>query len=604
MTENDDIPAPPPATCGSEAADALTINEAARKAAEEISRRVAQARARREVADREGEAVDALAFERDVVASIVGHEEIEPDAISESPSLVTQPSIIADAVAMAAAADTSLATVVDQPAAPNSAASATSSDLRPALQVSTSAISGAPNRERHAGYGWGSTQTSAQVKTTATLAERSRATHRHSWPLLAAITLLLLLLVVHVWPFEARRQQLEQGLSVQLQQRVHIEGLRLSLLPQPHWRIRRIDVFEGDARQAELRGLRAYPVLAELFSPQPQLQRLKLAEAHLASHMLNQALFAQSPAATLQTAELTIERLYIDLPGLALPVLAAQAQFVRPGQWQQLTLTNTEFNWHLQFTPQDGHELKLIAQLGRWPEISKQVADTTADAAALAGAQPAATEVAMSGTPRLGALPLNVRQLYLQGQVSSQGMNIQELSALLVADSMQANLRATARLAWQQTWQLSGQAELKGLDAAHLAPAWFASGRVDLASRFEFQAATPAQWFAAPHLQGEFTVHRGSVLGVDLGRVLQGGSAGGQSLFAALQGRFDYVDRVLNLTAVRLESGAINALGQLRVAPDDAVRGSFAVELKSGAHQRQAGLEVTGELGAPRFEMR
>lgn len=568
MTQNGDCPdnlstgtAPEGAPSGD-----VTINEATRKAAEEISRRVAQARARRETTGKEGETAepDWVLAE---AASLADDDEPLPDSPPVLPSAV--PAREAGLSSLTGTADGS----VHEP-----------------LQVSRPAQPGAPSRERHEGLVWGHADAPATVLAHASGGRRARARWR-SWPASVLVVLSLLLLGLHVWPFEARRQHLEQALSVQLSQRVHVQGLRLSLLPRPHWRIRRLVV--GETLQGELQELRAYPALAELFADQPSLRRLDVAAVRLPSGLLKQALFAHAAPAGLQLAELEIERLMVDLPGVDLPALTARVQFAQTGQWRELELGNSELDWRVRLLPQSAAELKLTAQLGRWPE-----AVTPADVA------PSDAAAAPASVPGMGALPLKAQQLYLQGLVSSHGMRLQEFSALLVADALQANLRATGELDWQQDWRLSGQAEIKGLDAAQLAPLWLASGRVDLNSRFEFAAATPAAWFAAPRLQGEFTVHRGSVLGVDLGRVLQGGSAGGQSLFAALQGRFDYADQVLDLTAVRLESGAISAQGRLRVAADDSVRGMFEVALRSGGHQRQAGLEVSGELGSPRFEMR
>lgn len=587
------------------------MNEATRKAAEEMSRRMAQARARREMAGRDGD-TDESDLGQWVSAASAGSavSAISPDVQQDLAASGAGPSS-ADTREETLMPTAALATVDDQavmlegrvadddglPAAPGPVTATTGSVSRP-LASADGAL--APVRERHTGHAWGQEATAtAAAAAAASPRDARRRVGWRSWPLLVLVGVLLPLLVLHVWPFEERRQQLEQVLSEQLGRRVQIETLRLSLLPRPHWRIGRLGVGEGDGNQAELRGLRAYAAAGSLFAATPQLQRLEVAEVRITHGLLNAALFAPSASNRLQAGELVVEKLHMDVPGLALPVLAARMQFDERHQWRELELVNSEFDWRVRLTPHVMGELKLIALLGRWPEQGT----TAADAERLPATMPATVSSTLA-SPRLGALPLKVQQLHVQGQLSAHTLTIQELSALLVADTMQASMRATGTLSWHEGWQLSGRAEIQGLDAARLAPAWLASGRVDLDSQFMLQADTPAHWFVAPRLQGEFNVHRGSVLGVDLGRVLQGGGGGGQSLFAGLQGHFEYADQTLNLTSVRLESGAINAFGQLRVAPDATVRGGFEVVLRSDAHQRQAGLEVSGTLGAPRFELR
>jgi len=107
--------------------------------------------------------------------------------------------------------------------------------------------------------------------------------------------------------------------------------------------------------------------------------------------------------------------------------------------------------------------------------------------------------------------------------------------------------------------------------------------------------------FAAPRLVGTFDVQKGSLLGVDLARLLQGGGVGGKTPVGELTGSFVREGGRTQLRQVRLASGPVSAGGSADVDAGKNISGRFAVEIKSPVAQARANFTMSGSLGEPRF---
>jgi hypothetical protein len=107
--------------------------------------------------------------------------------------------------------------------------------------------------------------------------------------------------------------------------------------------------------------------------------------------------------------------------------------------------------------------------------------------------------------------------------------------------------------------------------------------------------------FAAPRLEGSFEIRKGTLLGVDLGRLLQGGGAGGKTAYAELTGSFVREAGKTQLKQIKLSAGPVSASGTLEADAAKRLNGRFTIELKSPVAQARSNLTLSGTLRDPRF---
>ena len=114
---------------------------------------------------------------------------------------------------------------------------------------------------------------------------------------------------------------------------------------------------------------------------------------------------------------------------------------------------------------------------------------------------------------------------------------------------------------------------------------------------FVMQANDPAQLFPSGRVEGSFTIPRGTLLGVDLGSVLQGGTLRGQTQFSELGGSLVYERGVAQFRSLRLNQSNMAATGSIDVDAERNVRGRINAEIKLSTEMRRASLGVSGTLG-------
>ena len=139
------------------------------------------------------------------------------------------------------------------------------------------------------------------------------------------------------------------------------------------------------------------------------------------------------------------------------------------------------------------------------------------------------------------------------------------------------------------------------MDPARFAPALLEEGKLEGKAVYAMRAKSYDGLFAAPRLEGSFAIRKGALLGVDLGRLLQGGGVGGKTAFAELTGSFVREAGKTQLRQIQLVAGPVSAGGSADADAGKRISGRFAVEIKSPVAQARADLAVSGTLREPRF---
>jgi hypothetical protein len=139
------------------------------------------------------------------------------------------------------------------------------------------------------------------------------------------------------------------------------------------------------------------------------------------------------------------------------------------------------------------------------------------------------------------------------------------------------------------------------MEPAQLAPALIQDGWLDGNASYFMAAKDADQLFAAPRVEGSFTVRDGTLLGVDLGGLIRSGKPVGKTLFSEIAGAGAYENGKLELRKLTLGAGLLSAKGSLDVDSNKNLNGRFSVEFKSPAAQTRGNFGMSGTLKDPHF---
>ena len=348
-----------------------------------------------------------------------------------------------------------------------------------------------------------------------------------------------------------------------MQQPVKIKTLHLMLLPQPHWRLD--DVSVGNQGQLAVARVNAVAELGSMFSDKKVFKSIELESPVISEDGLLALLFGKPTGQDFKVARITATNAKLDSKTFSLPALDATiAVGAKDGTWQTIALETPDHNTKLRFTP-DGAGAHVEVQTNAFSmPLNPAFALENFDA----------TGVMLPGELRLSEFNGGIYGGYLSG---------------------------TADLKWGADWSLKGEIKARAIDPGKLAQKLIEGGSVEGKAAYALQGKSYAALFAAPHLEGSFAVARGTLLGVELGRFLQGGGVGGKTGFAELTGNFVRDAGKTQLRQIHLASGPLSASGNADADAGNRISGRFLVEIKSSVAQARANLALSGALGEPHF---
>jgi hypothetical protein len=159
-------------------------------------------------------------------------------------------------------------------------------------------------------------------------------------------------------------------------------------------------------------------------------------------------------------------------------------------------------------------------------------------------------------------------------------------------------------VSWAPAWSLDGQFEIQRVDLEPAMKAFSAdipsNGRLEAKGRASAQAASLDKLLQAPRIESAFVVRKGDLSGLDLVRVLQSpsrdGVAGGKTKFDEMSGNLIVANQRYQYTGMKLQAGALNAVGQGEINADAEVSGKVFVELRSSASAVKGTYRITGTV--------
>ena len=404
----------------------------------------------------------------------------------------------------------------------------------------------------------------AKAKTNAKAAAKegqARLTRSRKWgkPLALGIAALLVagLVTIHLISFDGQIPQFEKLLAGQFQQPVKIQALRLSLVPQPQLRLEGVSI--GSEGQIRIPRLKAIGALGNLSGDKKVFKSVELDSPVVTEAGLGWILFGKPLARDVVFGEVSALNVSLESKNLSLPAFDAKLQSDGDGVFKAIVIESVDKNLNLELTSKgESVQIDFKARSFRIPFGSQLTLD----------------DLVASGTANRNELAVTEFKGFAYGGI----------------------LSGKAMLKWGTNWSLSGELNAKQVDTSRLLPGLMGDGRLVGTAAYAMQAPDAAKLFAANRLEGDFIVSRGLLLGVDMGRMLQGGAIRGETRFAEVTGSLVRDRGATQLKQVRLTEGAMTANGTVEVDANDNVQGRFAIELKRAAERQRATLAVSGTL--------
>jgi hypothetical protein len=353
----------------------------------------------------------------------------------------------------------------------------------------------------------------------------------------------------YIYHFDEYIPSIEQELSAQFNQPVHIGGLRASLLPLPKLDLQKVEI--GSQQEVKIADVVLNFNLFNLFSQVKPIRKAELQDVVLnASKLDKEALWFQSIGVNkvYPVANLNVNNLKVMSNEVTLPPLSGEAQIDSLGKLVNVALKSDNGKF--------GIELH-TGQSSRW-QFTLNILENS-----------------------LPALPdIVFNDLTAKGEVSEGGVTINDFDARIYTGILQGN----AQLTWDKGWQLQGHAEAKTMELDQMLPNKVVSADIDGQGTFSFNAAKLSQLHDSPRLDGTFIAKKGHITGMDMVETARLMShrhlVGGRTHFDEATGTLQFVNHSLHLSQLVISSNILNATGTLDISKGNQLSGSFLVDTK------------------------
>jgi hypothetical protein len=348
--------------------------------------------------------------------------------------------------------------------------------------------------------------------------------------------------------------QYERLASAQLGQPVKIRSGNISVLPTPSIRLENVSV--GAGGNVKIAAVSAHPDFVSVISGTPQLKSLELTGVTLDAAGLGGVLFGRGKSTALGLERVHATGVKVAVPGVTLPELEAIATLSPDGNVQKIVVNNSNKTIAAEIQPHSG---KALVNL------------TVAKPDALLG------------------LPFEVETLTATGVATASEFAASEFDARF----LDGITRGKGTLRWPGPLAFDGSFELRQVDAKRITS--ILVGRVQGTGVVAAQGESLEKLGPGARVDGNFTVSKGQITGVDLPRTLQSGkSVGGNTPFNELTTQAQLDKGQLALRGMKIDAGALSASGAVDVDGGKSLSGRLAADLKTPGGVLRATLQISG----------
>jgi hypothetical protein len=321
------------------------------------------------------------------------------------------------------------------------------------------------------------------------------------------------------------------------------------------------EVSIGSAAQIRIATIDAAGGPGNLFSDKKSFGSLELDSLVINEEGLGWVLLGRPSAQGNVFGLVRAHNVRIDSKHLGLPVFDIKMQTGGDAGWTSMSVDATDKSISLNLVPQEGAvALDINARSFKLPFGSK----------------------------------LTLEDFIARGKADRNELSLTEFKAFLQGGTLTGN----ARLTWGDSWSLGGELAAARIDTSLVLPNVLKDARLDATTTYAMASRESAGLFASPRLEGTISISRGILLGIDMGRFLQGGGMIGDTRFADLAGTFVHDRGMTRLTQLRFSDDALFASGTAEADAGGNVSGRLVVDLRLGKDQRRTRLGISGSLDA------
>ena len=398
---------------------------------------------------------------------------------------------------------------------------------------------------------------------------------------LAVLAVLILAVGAVLYPYSRFIPELEAAMTSACKRPVRVATLGVEFKPRPAIRLGDVRIGEGDT-QVRVSELLLEPTPASLLARRFALGAAQARGLSLPAETLVNlpGLFSElARAGALKTmGRLEVENARMSLGGIVLPALGGAFELDARGQLVALRVASADKALSLALTPR------------------------------LEGAGRAGLDVVVEAVGwRLGDdLPVLVDTASIEGFYADGVLSIKRFEIRLFDGA----ISGTAVLAADAQTRVSGELTAKHVNTARLSEALGYAQRLvgDMDGRARFSLRGDGAAIAkALDADGEFSIDRGSVRGIDLSeaarRMAPTPVLGGETKFESLSGRFRRTPGDSRVSELVLNSGLMQSTGSIEVGRDLALSGRLELRTQGTTNQTRIPLLVGGTLRAPSVQV-
>lgn len=382
---------------------------------------------------------------------------------------------------------------------------------------------------------------------------------------LIALSLVVAVALPYVWPLQKYVAAMEQMLSAQLKQPVHIGAMSAATFP-PRLKLQNITVGIENELKVGTAVLDFDP--ATVFSKSKTVKDAELQAVVLEGRNLEQVagwLKGMGGNAQYTLRHLTIQSLQLNAEGISLPSLKGDAE-LEQGAFTRVVLHSDD----------EKMSVELLPVQNRW-QVSFGIRE--------------------SALPVLPGVMFS--DFSAKGDIGEGEVDFSEIAAHAYAGVLSGN----GKLSWSKGWQAQGHIQAKEMDLEKLFEKVGTSSEVLIEGTFSMQADKLSQLGQAPHLEGTFGAKDGVIHAMDMAETARLLSRehlpGGRTPFNELTGNVLLDNHALRFTQIRITSDKLSANGTLDISATSQLNGNFNAVIKEEAGNNP--LVLSGTLLEPKL---
>jgi uncharacterized protein involved in outer membrane biogenesis len=376
--------------------------------------------------------------------------------------------------------------------------------------------------------------------------------------------------LLHVVPLNGYIPAVQDVMAQRLGQPVKIGALRYALLPSPQLTLERVTIGRLDDIKAGSVIVSASPFA--FMGGEKSFDRIEAHAVNVEQDALAGVASWLKPQAAPQAvhvARVRLKGVQLNLKAVEVPTFDADVALTRDGTLQKAAFTDGRVK--IDLVPKD-QNLQMNLDGRAW------------------------------SLPILPAIEFD--DLSITAVFTPRGATVTRLEGNLGA----GKLKADGKVAWGNGLRMQGTFALTNGDLGQLMAAFTrnfsANGTVSANGSYALQGDTVAALLSNARVEATFNIEKGSLGNVDLVRAIQSpsrdGVRGGKTLFTVLAGSMRAADQLYSFRQLNLNSGQMNASGNVEVAADGELSGRVTAELGTKSVIVARGtLNVAGNVKTP-----